>query len=207
MTGVPIERRFALLVSFVGDIAQERATAEGCRRNPQAGIASRRRETVDRALQVFSSASRNVIGQQFPGTTGTPRRSGHQRYSRAVMPILPAQHPACRTRLPIEVESLAEEPKSITRSAAQTGEFPALPLQPPHLDLCPFLLTRMRGHSGLEPYHLQFPIEVSGRSSLADLPRCAEIRRCCGAGMQPRSPRHRVRSILAADEVKEPFRM
>jgi hypothetical protein len=46
MTGVPIERRFALLVSFVGDIAQELATAEGCRRNPQAGIASRRRETL-----------------------------------------------------------------------------------------------------------------------------------------------------------------
>ena len=97
MTGVPIERRFALLVSFVGDIAQELATAEGCRRNPQAGIASRRRETVDRALQVFSSASRDVIGQRFPGTMGTARRSGHQHYSRTVVPILPAQRPVCRT--------------------------------------------------------------------------------------------------------------
>src|ERR1700730_8534339 len=96
MTGVPIERRFALLVSFVGDIAQELATAEGCRRNPQAGTASRRRETGDRALQVFSSASRDVIGQRFPGTTATPRRSGHQRYSRTVVPILPAQRPAQR---------------------------------------------------------------------------------------------------------------
>ena len=83
--------------------------AEGCRRNPQAGIASRRRETVDRALQVFISASCDVIGQRFPGNTGTPRRSGHQRYSRTVVPIPPAQRPACRTRLPIEVESLAEE--------------------------------------------------------------------------------------------------
>jgi hypothetical protein len=36
VTGVPIERRFALLVLFVGDIAQELAIAEGCRRNPQA---------------------------------------------------------------------------------------------------------------------------------------------------------------------------
>ena len=80
MTGVPIERRFALLVSFVGDIAQELATAEGCRRNPEAGIASRRRETVDRALQVFSSASRDVIGQRFPGTTGTMFcHGGHRR--------------------------------------------------------------------------------------------------------------------------------
>ena len=202
MTGVPIERRFALLVSFVGDIAQELATAEGCRRNPQAGIASRRRETVDRALQVFSSASRDVIGQRFPGTTGTPRHNGHQRYSSCR---------SCRPNTPLaELVCLSKSkalPKSITRSAAQTGEFPALPLQPPHLDLCFLLLTRMRGHSGLEPYHLQFPIEVSGRSSLADLPRCAGIQRCCGAGMQPRSPRHRVRSILAADEVKEPFRM
>jgi hypothetical protein len=109
MTGVPIERRFALLVSFVGDIAQELATAEGCRRNPQAGIASRRRETVDRALQVFSSASRDVIGQRFPGTTGTPRRSGHQHYSRTVVPALPAECAFRRTRLPIEVESLAEK--------------------------------------------------------------------------------------------------
>jgi len=97
------------------------------------------------------------------------------------------------------------------QSAAAIGgsasEFPALPLQPPRLDLCLSLLTRMQVHSGLELYHLRFPIEVSGRSSSAELPHCAGIRRCCGAGMQPRSPRHRVRSILAADEVRESFRM
>src|ERR1700730_11333330 len=57
VTGVPIERRFALLVLFVGDIPHELAIAEECHRNPQAGTASRRRDTVDRALEVFSSAS------------------------------------------------------------------------------------------------------------------------------------------------------
>jgi hypothetical protein len=36
VTGVPFERGFALLVLFVGDIAQELAIAEECRRNPQA---------------------------------------------------------------------------------------------------------------------------------------------------------------------------
>jgi hypothetical protein len=109
VTGVLIERRFALLVLFVGDIVQELAIAGGCRRNPPAATASRRRETGDRALQVFSSTSRDVIGQRFPGATATPRRSGHQRYSRTVVPILPAQRPVRRTRLPIEVESLAEQ--------------------------------------------------------------------------------------------------
>ena len=123
VTGVPIERRFALLVLFVGDIPHELAIVEGCRRNPQADTASRRRETVDRALQVFSLAILcDVTGQRFPIPALSCR-------SCRPKPRLPNSS-ACRSRA---------LPKSIRRSAAATGgstsEFP-VPPQPVHSDMC-----------------------------------------------------------------------
>jgi hypothetical protein len=110
----------------------------------------------------------------------------------------------CACRMPVS-------PRSITQSAAATGrsanESSALSLQTVRSDLCLCLLTMMQGHSGLEPCHLRFPIEASGRSSSVGVPHCAGIRQCCGVGMQQRIPRRLVRSILAAEEVKESFRM
>ena len=106
-----------------------------------------------------------------------------------------AERAVCRTRLPVQIERGRRVSRRAQRqSGGSASEAAALPCG---------AFTRMQGHSGLELCHLRFPTEVSGISSLADLPHCAGIPRCCGAGMQPRSLRHRGRSILAADEVKE----